>query len=181
VSTSQARNGVRAPQARRSSPLPESIILTRRSRVVGSDDLTSICSSLKWLEMEFGPNGEHPVPKAEFQRLGLVAQGVIAGLEAAIAASRQDDMEAAAAAAGRTLYGLKRQPRLARLQVVCRDGQRRGVGQIIEWYIKTRLQFLERIQAAKAAEAAAKAAGPVVITTPRRPKAAHTQQARKVG
>jgi len=134
---------------RRGRKLSESEVLKRKSRMVGSDDMTNAANCLKYAEHE-GLHG----PALQ------VAHAAAVGLQTAVQYSTRNRHRDAAASAGASLYSIRRNERVAKMKVQCRDGQHRTVQKVLEWYTGVHGRIAGEIEAAldkEAANAAAKA------------------------
>jgi hypothetical protein len=124
--------------------MPQSAVLDRKARRVGSDDMGAAALVCKWAE-NAGLRGNN---------LG-VAASIAKAFEAAVALSLDGQHRDAAKKAASAQYVLKRNDRVAALKVRCRDGWVRNVGQIAEWFASIHFRVADEIDAAKEAEAKA--------------------------
>lgn len=122
--------------------VPESIILDRKGRRVGSDDLNAAANIAKWAE-QAGLRG--PALQA--------AAGIAVALEAAVKLSLVGAHRDAGKKAASCAYVLNRNERVQKLKVQCRDGRTRKLGQIVEWYASVHFRIADEIEAAQVQEA----------------------------
>lgn len=126
---------------RRRKQLPESVVIDRRGRKVGSDDALQAARIAEWSEQE-GLRG----PAKE------VAAGIAVALRAAVALSLDGQHRDAGKKAASCTYVLKRNERVGKLKVQCRDGRTRKLAQVVEWYGNVHFHIADDIEAAQAAE-----------------------------
>jgi hypothetical protein len=124
--------------------MPQSEVLDRKARKVGSDDMQSAALVCKWAENAGlrGPNL-------------AVAASIAKAFEAAVALSLDGQHRDAAKKAASAQYVLKRNEHVAKLKLQCRDGRERKIGQIAEWYASVHFRVADEIDAALEAEAKA--------------------------
>jgi hypothetical protein len=133
--------------------LPESQVIDLRGRRVGSEDFRTAAMMLQWAE------------QAGYRGTSLViASNVAQGLLTAVGLSEKGQHEAAAKQAGNCLWVLKNDrvhsknanhKAIGSMVIDCRDGQKRAIGQIVEWFTGVHFRIHEQIQQAKTAEAEA--------------------------
>lgn len=123
---------------------PESVILDRKARRVGSDDLKAAALVAKWGEQS-GLRGNNLA----------VASSIAKAFEAAVKLSLDGEHREAAKKVASAQYVLKRNDRVAALKVRCRDGRERKLAQVAEWYASVHFRVADEIDAAKEAEAKA--------------------------
>jgi len=140
--TKGKRSGTRSFGGKRKRPLPESVVLDRKGRKVGSDDLHNAALIAKWAEQS-GLRG--PALQA--------ASGIAIALDAAIALSLQGLHRDAGKKAASCAYVLKRNEKVGTLKVQCRDGKTRKLGQVVEWYAGVHFRIADDIEAAQEKEA----------------------------
>jgi hypothetical protein len=132
--------------------LTESTLIDLKGRKVGSEDLAQAGLMLKWCENE------------GFRGTSLRIAGNIAlGLEKAVQLSLLGNHEAAAKQAGTVMYVLKKDQvnskkgnykALGSIRIECRDGQRRAIGDVTEYYMSVHFRINEQIVKARENEAA---------------------------
>lgn len=122
--------------------LPMSEVLRRKSRMIGSDDLTMAVNICKWAENE-GIHGQ----------LLQVAQSLAEAFEETLRLSLRNKHYEAAKKAKATEYVLKRNPRLAKLNIPCRDGRRRTLDQVVGWFADRHFRIADDIVNAQESEA----------------------------
>jgi hypothetical protein len=127
---------------KRRRPLPESVIIDRKGRKVGSDDLQSAALVAKWAE-EAGLRG----PQVQ------AAAGIAIALDAAVELSLQGAHRDAGKKAASCAYVLKRNAKVGTLKVQCRDGRQRKLAQVVEWYATVHFRIADEIEAKQAEEA----------------------------
>jgi len=129
--------------------LPMSEVLRRKSRLIGSDDLNTAVNICRWAENE-GIRG--PL----LQTAAILANA----FESTLRLSAQSKHYEAAKKAKSVEYVLKHNPRLAKLNIPCRDGKRRTLDLVVEWFADRHFRIASDIEEAQANEAkiAAKAA-----------------------
>jgi hypothetical protein len=154
------RSGTRSFGGKR-RPLPESVVIDRKGRKVGSDDLHNAALVAKWSE-EAGLRG--PAIQA--------ASGIAIALDAAIALSLQGLHRDAGKKAASCAYVLKRNEKVGTLKVQCRDGKTRKLSQVVEWYAGVHFRIADEIEAKREEEAE--------MAETRRRNAELKRQARKV-
>ena len=131
--------------------LAQSQIIDLKGRPVGGEDLTTAALMLQWAE------------QSGYKGTDLkVATAVSQGLRVAVEMSERGAHQAAGKQAGNCLWVLKKNKELCTkqnrrnlgcLEVQCRDGQNRQLGNIVEWYAGVHSRIHEQIEAAKIAEA----------------------------
>jgi hypothetical protein len=135
------------------SEIPASQIIARKGRLVGSEDMEAAAKKLQWVENETNEHGAHLF---RGKTLDVAAQLSRALLEA-VNLSFADKHEEAAKKAGNCLYVLGKDKQnaikfnrryLGGLSIDCRDGQRRKLGDMLEWYMSTHFRIAEQIAAA---------------------------------
>lgn len=122
--------------------LPESVILDRKGRKVGSDDALQAARIAEWSEHEGLRGAQREVA------LGI-AQALKAAVDLALDGQHRDAGKKAASCA----YVLKRNERVGKLKVQCRDGRERKLAQVVEWYGNVHFKIADDIEAAQAREA----------------------------
>jgi hypothetical protein len=131
--------------------LAQSQIIDLKGRPVGSEDLESAALALQWAEHS-GYRG------TDLQ----VATAMAQGLRVAIELSERGNHQAAGKQAGNCLWVLKKNRELCTkqnrrnlgcLEIQCRDGQTRKLGNIVEWYAGVHSRIHDQIEAARAEEA----------------------------
>jgi hypothetical protein len=130
--------------------LPESQVIDLRGRRVGTEDFNTAATMLQWAE------------QAGYRGTSLkIAANVAQGLRVAVELSEKGQHEAAAKQAGNCLWVLKKDRgnaqtanhrALGSMVIDCRDGQKRAIGQIVEWFTGVHFRIHEQILEAKAAE-----------------------------
>lgn len=138
----KAKSGTRSFGGKRRRPLPESVVIDRKGRKVGSDDLRAASLVAKWSE-EAGLRG--PMVQA--------ASGIAIALEAAVDLSLKGEHRDAGKKAASCAYVLKRNDRVGKLKVQCRDGRTRKLAQVVEWYAGVHFRIADEIEAKQAEEA----------------------------
>lgn len=123
-------------------PLPMSEVLRRKSRMIGSDDLGTAANICKWAENE-GIRG----PMLQ------VAASLAKAFEATLILSAQNNHYEAAKKAKSTEYVLDHNPRLAKLNIPCRDGKRRTLDKVVGWFADRHFRIAQDIEEAEANEA----------------------------
>jgi hypothetical protein len=133
--------------------LANSTIIDLKGRKVGTEDLMEAAKLLTWAEQS-GYRGNDI----------SVAEGLVIGLGKAVELSEEGRHEAASKQAGNVLYVLRKNKEsaektnrrsLGSLEIGCRDGQVRKLGNIVEYFMNVHGRIHEQIEAAKASEAAA--------------------------
>lgn len=149
------KKNARKGKGRRHQNVPQSVIIDRKGRRVGSDDMTAAANLCKWAEH----SGLHGASLT-------AASGVAKGLEAAVQLSLEGEHRDAAKKALSVNYVLRRGPgeRVGRLKVDCRDGRQRPLSRVVEWFAAIHFRIADEIEAARDAEAARAAAK--VVQTP---------------
>jgi hypothetical protein len=148
----QGREGHERRQARKGGrkggrkPLPESVILDRKGRKVGSDDIRTAAMIAKFGE-EAGLRGP----------LVQVATNVAQACDAAVALALDGAHRDAAKKAASVQYVLKRNERVGKLKVTCRDGRQRKLSDVVGWYASVHFRIADDIDAARDREEAAAA------------------------
>lgn len=127
-------------------PLPESVIIDRKGRKVGSDDMNAAALVAKWGE-QAGLRG----PLIE------VATSVSQACEAAVSLALDGQHRDAAKKAASVQYVLKRNERVGGLKVQCRDGRTRRLADVVSWFASVHFKIADDIESAQEREAAAKA------------------------
>lgn len=131
--------------------IAQSTIIDLKGRPVGSEDMEQAALMLQWAE-QAGFRG------TDLDVAGAVAQGIRSAIEMAM----RGEHEASAKQAGNCLWVLKKnreycnaQSRhsLGSIDVPCRDGQTRKLGNMVEWFAGVHGRIHEQITTAKAAEA----------------------------
>jgi hypothetical protein len=126
-------------------------IIDLKGRKVGTEDLKTAMDRLKW------------AGKTEGFRDGSlkIAAGVAMGLEAAIGLSESGEHAAAGKKAMSCLHVLQKDRIngrngnyhcLGALDIECRDGVRREVGQTVKWFGEIHFRIAEQVSEAQAAE-----------------------------
>lgn len=131
--------------------LPQSAIIDLKGRKVGSEDMEQAALMLQWAE------------QSGYRGTDLdVATAVAQGLRVAVEMSERGEHQASAKQAGNCLWTLKKnrelctkqnRRNLGSLEVQCRDGQTRRLGNIVEWFTGVHSRIHEQIEAAKVTEA----------------------------
>ena len=121
--------------------VPESVIVDRKGRRVGMDDMQASASVAKWAD-QAGLRG----PAL------LAASGIATALEAAVRLSLDGSHRDAGKKAASCAYVLKRNERVGGLKVRCRDGRERKLQQVVEWYATVHFKIADDIEAKQAAE-----------------------------
>lgn len=131
---------------RRRRQLKESVILDRKGRKVGSDDMIEAARICKW--------AEHSGLRSN---LVPVANGVGMGLEVAVQHSLRGEHRAAGMAAKNVLYVLNKEvnEQIANIKVDCRDSKIRMVKVIAKWFAGVHFRIADDIENALANEAEA--------------------------
>lgn len=133
--------------------LSQSQIIDLKGRPVGSEDMETAALMLQWAEQS-GYRGSDL----------KVATAVAQGLRVAVEMSQRGEHEKAGKQAGNCLWVLKKNKELCTkqnrrnlgcLEVQCRDGQIRKLGNIVEWYAGLHSRIHSQIEAAQAIEAEA--------------------------
>lgn len=122
--------------------MPESIILDRKGRKVGSDDLNAAALVAKWGK-EAGLRGS----------LVDVAGSVAQACEAAVGLALDGAHRDAAKKTASVQYVLKRNERIGALKVQCRDGRTRRLADVVGWFSKVHFKIADDIESAKESEA----------------------------
>lgn len=126
--------------------LAESVSIDRRGRKVGSDDVLAAATVCSWPE-EAGLRGA----------LCQVAEATAKALKIAAEWAAEGRHEEAAKKAASCAYVLKRNERVGKLSLQCRDGKRRTVAEVAEFFSKAHFAIVSQIAEAKKAEAEFKA------------------------
>jgi hypothetical protein len=134
--------GTRSFGGKRRRPLPESVIIDRKGRKVGSDDIAAAALVAKWAE-EAGLRG----PQVQ------AAAGIAIALENAVELSLKGEHRDAGKKAASCAYVLKRNAKVGTLKVQCRDGRTRKLAQVVEWYASVHFRIADEIEAKQAEEA----------------------------
>jgi hypothetical protein len=134
------------PHKGQRKPLPESVIIDRKGRKVGSDDMGSAALVAKWGE-QAGLRGP----------LIAVANSVSQACEAAVSLALDGKHRDAGKKAASVQYVLKRNERVGGLKVTCRDGRQRRLADVVSWFAKVHFKIADDIESAQAKEAAAQA------------------------
>jgi hypothetical protein len=131
--------------------LSQSAIIDLKGRAVGSEDMEQAALMLQWAE------------QSGYKGTDLnVATAVAKGLRVAVEMSKRGEHEKSAKQAGNCLWTLKKnrelctkqnRRNLGSLEVKCRDGQIRKLGNIVDWFTKIHSRIHEQIEAAKVVEA----------------------------
>ena len=133
------------------STLLASQIIDLKGRKVGSEDFETAMMLLKFCEND-GFRGASLV----------IAANVALGLGVAVQHANHGNHEAAGKQAGNVLWVLKKDrtnsaqrnyKALGSMVIECRDGQKRKLGDMCEWYMGIHLRIAEQIAAAKQDEA----------------------------
>jgi uncharacterized protein (DUF1684 family) len=122
--------------------LPMSEVIRRKSRMIGSDDLSTAANVCKWAENE-GIRG----PMLQ------MAASLAKAFEDTLLLSAQSKHYEAAKKAKSTEYVLKHNSRLARLSIPCRDGKRRTLDKVVGWFADRHFRIAQDIEEAQASEA----------------------------
>ena len=130
--------------------LPESVVLDRKGRKVGSDDMGSAALIAKYAE-HAGIRGNNLD----------VAAGLALAIEAAVSLSLNGKHREAAKKAASCNYVLKRNEHVGKLKVNCRDGRERKLSDVVGWFAGVHFRIADDIDAAVAKEAAAAEAAKV--------------------
>jgi hypothetical protein len=136
---------VQAPKAKVGVPrtyLTQSEMLSRKGRLIGSDDLQAVITACRYGQ-ESGLTGTDL----------LVASGVALSCEKAIKLAAEGKHLEAAKAAGSALYVLKRANRVAHTRVECRDKNVRPIIGVVTHYTKTQSRIGDEVEAARKSEA----------------------------
>lgn len=120
----------------------ESVSIDRRGRKVGSDDILAAATVCSWPE-EAGLRGP----------LQEVAVSIAKALKIAASWAAEGRHEEAAKKAASCAYVLKRNERVGKLSLQCRDGKRRTVAEVAEFFSKAHFAIVSQIAEAKTAEA----------------------------
>lgn len=140
-------NTTRPRRNRRSrNRLSESVVLDRRGRKVGSDDMRAGARIAKWAELS-GIRG---------QALEIAA-GLALAMEGSVTLAEDGRHSDASKKAASCAYVLKHNNKIADLKVQCRDGKVRTLKEITEWYSGVHFRISEEIKEQKAAEETFKA------------------------
>lgn len=140
--TAKTRSGKR----RRGRKLKESVILDRKGRKIGSDDLMEAARLCKW--------AEHTGLR---RNLVPVANAVGLGLEEAVNLSLRGQHREAAMKAKNVMFVLNKEfnEAVANIKVDCRDSRVRKIVDITKWYAGVHFRIADDIEKAQAAEAEA--------------------------
>ena len=129
-----------AVSSRRALPMSE--VIRRKSRMIGSDDLRLAAGLCRWAE-QAGLRG--PALK--------VAEGLATALESCVELSTHDRHFEAAKKAASVMYVLNRNDRVAGILVDCRDGRKRRLSAVVQWYSDRNFAIAADLAAAEQAEA----------------------------
>lgn len=122
--------------------LPRSVLLSRKSRLIGSDDLETIINSMRYAN-EAGIRGP-----------ALLAAGNIADtLTVARELGLNGQHAEASAKAASCEYTLSRNETVASFKITCRDGKRHSVNDVIKWYSGVHARIASDISSAQELEA----------------------------
>ena len=130
--------------------LTQSAIIDLKGRKVGTEDLEQAALLLQWAEQS-GYKGSDLT----------VATAVAGGLRVAVEMAERGEHEKAAKQAGNCLWTLRKNRELCNkqnrrnlgsLEIQCRDGQTRRLGNIVEWFAGVHSRIHDQIEAAKATE-----------------------------
>lgn len=119
----------------------ESVVLDRRGRKVGSDDMRAAARIAKWAELS-GIRG----------KALEIAAGLALAMEASVVLAEDGRHSDASKKAASCAYVLKHNDRIAELKVQCRDGKVRTLREITEWYSGVHFRISEEVKEQKAAE-----------------------------
>ncbi len=133
----------------RTSNIPMSEVIRRKSRMIGSDDLQTAANLCRWAE-QAGFRG--PVLQA--------AEGLAKAFDSILELSTRSQHYEAAKKAKSVEYVLKRNERVAGILVDCRDGRKRKLKDVVSWFADRHFRIAQDIMEAEENEAviAAKAA-----------------------
>jgi hypothetical protein len=135
-----------------STRLAQSVIIDLKGRKVGSEDLRQASLRLSWADQE------------GFRWPALLqADGISKGLILAVELAEKGEHLKAAKQAGNCLWVLKKNRELAHRQnhqclgslvVECRDGRKRKIGDMVEWFASVHERIAEQIEEAAELEKA---------------------------
>jgi hypothetical protein len=136
-----------------SNQLSESQIINLKGRKVGTEDLTTAIARLKWAKTE----GFRPTSL-------MIADGIVRGLEVAVVLAESGDHVGAGKKAMSCLHVLQKDRTngrngnyhcLGNMEIECRDGNRREIGNTIKWFGEIHFRIAEQVEFAATAEAEA--------------------------
>lgn len=123
-------------------------IISRKARNIGSEDMATVAHELQWLECE----GFRGVVLEKAQEMSM-------NLLKAVSFAQSGEHEEAGKFAGYCLHGIRNNRDYCRskgyrslwdIEVNCRDGEVRKMGEMVKWYMK--LQYRVAGQVDRAAE-----------------------------
>lgn len=122
--------------------IPESEVIRRKSRMIGSDDLNTAANVCRWAE------------QAGFKGTDLtVAEGLAKAFEAILALSQTSQHYEAAKKAKSVEYVLKRNDKVSKMTIDCRDGRKRKLAQVVSWFADRHFRIANDIAEAQETEA----------------------------
>jgi len=142
IDTKATATSNKAPKGKGRRNLPESEVIRRKSRMIGSDDLQTAANVGRWAE------------QAGLKRPTLAAaEGLAKAFDSILALSQSSQHYEAAKKAKSVEYVLKRNERVAGLLIDCRDGRKRKLAQVVSWFADRHFRIANDIAEAEEHEA----------------------------